>query len=245
MRDVTKSKPIGRDEMVGLATLEYERMLDLLESLSDDEWEHQTVCDDWSVRLMVAHLLGAAESNASVRESMRQLIKGVRRARAMGAEIVDGINAVQVDKHGHLSPNELIESMRRIAPRAVAGRRKTPGPVRRIKVPSGAGYNITMGHLADRIYTRDQWLHRIDICAATDRQPELTPEHDGRIVADVVQEWHALHSRPFELILDGPAGGEFYAGTGGSRIETDAVEFCLVLSGRLDKEMELSRPVVF
>jgi len=245
MRDITTIKPIDRDEMVDLATTEYERMLALLESLPDDDWEKQTVCDDWSVRLMVAHLLGAAESNASMRESTRQLIKGVRRARAIGAEIVDGINAVQVDEHGHLSPDELIENMRRIAPKAVAGRRKTPGPVRRVKVPSGVGYPITMGHLADRIYTRDQWLHRIDICEATGRQPELTPEHDGRIIADAVQEWYTLHRRPFELILDGPAGGEFYAETGAPRIEIDAVEFCLVLSGRLDKEMELSRPVVF
>jgi hypothetical protein len=34
-------------------------------------------------------------------------------------------------------------------------------------------------------------------------------------------------------------------GIGGPRIEMDAVEFCLILSGRLDKEMPLYRPIVF
>lgn len=245
MRDVTTITPIDRDDMVGLATTEYERLFELLGSLGDEEWNGQTPCDDWTVRLMVAHLLGAAEGNASVIESLRQLVRGKRRARAMRAEDIDGINAIQVDDRRHLSPPELLHQLRAVAPRAVAGRRKTPGVVRRIKVPTGVGYQMTMGHLVDIVYTRDQWMHRLDICDATGRVPKLTSNHDARIVADVVREWHAIHRQPFELILDGPAGGEYHRGTGGPRIELDAVEFCLILSGRLDKEMELSRPVVF
>lgn len=245
MRDINTIEPIGRDEMAGLATEEYGRLIALLHSLDAAGWEQQTVCDDWTVRPMVAHLLGAAESNASLLESLRQLLRGRKIAKAMGAEDIDGINAVQVEARKHLSPTELVDRLEMVAPKAVAGRRRTPGLVRRMRIPTGVGYDMTMGHLMDRVFTRDQWMHRIDIAAATDRDLELTAEHDGRIVEDVVLEWAQIHGQSFELVLDGPAGGGYRSGRGGARIEMDAAEFCLVLAGRLDKPMELAVPVVF
>ncbi|HUC33678.1 MAG TPA: maleylpyruvate isomerase family mycothiol-dependent enzyme, partial [Ilumatobacteraceae bacterium] len=60
---------------------------------------------------------------------------------------------------------------------------------------------------------------------------ELTPDHDGRIIADVADEWFARHGRPCELVLTGPAGGRFGT-SGGERYELDAVEFCRIMSGR-------------
>lgn len=76
MKDAQTIDVIDRDQMVPLATTEYRRIGELLRSLDADEWTRQTVCDDWTVQLMVAHLLGAAESAASFRESMRQLWRG-------------------------------------------------------------------------------------------------------------------------------------------------------------------------
>ena len=245
MKDINTIEPIDRNEMVGLATEEYRRLFLFLRSLSDDNWERQTVCDDWTVRLMAAHLLGAAEANASILESVRQLRSGRKVAKEMNAEDIDGINAVQVEARRHLSPTELVDRLEAIAPRAIAGRKRTPGLARRISIATGVGYNMTMGHLVDRVYTRDQWMHRIDIAAATDRELQLTTEHDGRIVEDVVLEWAQIHGEPFELVLDGPAGGAYRSGNGGARIEMDAIEFCLVLAGRLDKPMPLAAPVVF
>lgn len=245
MRSVETIPPIDRDEMVVLATEEFRRLAELLESLTTQDWEAQTVCDDWTVRPMVAHLLGAAEANASLAENMRQFFRGKRRAKAMGTEHVDGINAVQVGDRSGLSGADLLQRLRSVAPMAVRGRRKVPGIVRRLKIPTGVGYDMTMGHLVDVVYTRDQWLHRVDICAAVDRQPFVSEDHDARIVADVIREWHSHHGEAFELILDGPAGGHYGFGSGGPLIEMDAVEFCLVLSGRLDKDMPLKRPIVF
>ena len=46
--------------------------------------------------------------------------------------------------------------------------------------------------------------------SATGRPLELTPEHDGRIVADIVAEWAKLYDHAFELELDGPAGGTYH-----------------------------------
>ena len=245
MKDIRAIDPINREEMVDLATEEYRRLFDLLQSLEAADWERQTVCDDWTVRLMVAHLLGAGESNASFFESIRQLRRGKRIAKQTNVEDIDGINAVQVEDRKHLSPSELVERLRDVAPKAVAGRRRTPGLARRMTIPTGVGYDMTMGHMMDRVFTRDQWMHRIDISAATGRELVLTPDHDARIVEDVVLEWAQIHEKPFELNLDGPAGGGYRSGEEGALIEMDATEFCLVLAGRLDKPMPLAVPVVF
>jgi hypothetical protein len=64
-------------------------------------------------------------------------------------------------------------------------------------------------------------------------------------VADVVDEWAQRHGRPFELVLTGPAGGRWQVGTGGERIELDAVEFCRTLSGRVEGHGLLATAVPF
>jgi hypothetical protein len=90
-----------------------------------------------------------------------------------------------------------------------------------------------LGYLMGCIYTRDAWMHRIDLARATGRPLRLTADHDGRIVADVVAEWAGTHGQPFTLTLTGPAGGRFSRGTDGEAITVDAIEFCRILSGRV------------
>ena len=75
-------------------------------------------------------------------------------------------------------------------------------------------------------------MHRVDLARATGRELVLTPDHDGRIVADVVAEWAGWHRSAYELVLTGPVGGTFRRGSGGEAHRMDAVEFARVLSGR-------------
>ena len=88
-------------------------------------------------------------------------------------------------------------------------------------------------------------MHRIDICRAIGREPVLSPEHDGRLVADAVADWARRHGGPFALELTGPAGGTFHAGHGGVGLRVDAVEFCRILSGRAAGDGPLATPVPF
>lgn len=243
--DINEVRPIDRDEMVGLATTEYDRLLAFLGELDPAAWDRPTACDGWSVRDMVAHLLGAAEANASLVENARQLLRGRGRVRDDGRPLVDGINDVQVDDRRHLSAAELIDRLAVVAPRAVRGRRRTPPPLRRVPVPGPLGDSITLGFLVDVVYTRDQWMHRVDIARATDRDLVLTGAHDGRIVADIVRDWAAAHGEPFALELTGPAGGHYHQGHGGPRLTVDAVDLCLAVSGRAPAEGLLAVPVVF
>ena len=78
-------------------------------------------------------------------------------------------------------------------------------------------------------------MHRADAARALNRPLELTPDHDGRIVADVVAEWARRHGQPFVLDLTGPAGGMYAYDPGlpeTGHISLDAVHFCRALAGR-------------
>ena len=74
---------------------------------------------------------------------------------------------------------------------------------------------------------------------------QLTADHDGVIVADVVAEWAGRHRQPYTLRLTGRAGGQSTSGTGGPELELDAVEFCRVVSGRGTGEGLLGTRVPF
>jgi hypothetical protein len=49
--------------------------------------------------------------------------------------------------------------------------------------------------------------------------------------------------QPFELVLDGPAGGKYSQGVDGERVEIDAVDFIRTLAGRLPGTGVLSNPL--
>ena len=70
-----------------------------------------------------------------------------------------------------------------------------------------------------------------------------TPDHDGRLVADIVGEWAELHGEPFELHLTGAAGGTFSQGQGGEVVELDALDFVRTLAGRLPGTGVLRHPL--
>ncbi|MFD6389554.1 hypothetical protein [Nocardia sp. NPDC060259] len=100
--------------------------------------------------------------------------------------------------------------------------------------------------LTEVILTRDPWMHRIDLSQATGRPLELTADHDGRIVDDVVREWAQRHGKPYRLTLHGPAGGTWTSGDADApAIELDAIEFCRILSSRAGGTGLLSTEVPF
>ncbi|TWP52359.1 maleylpyruvate isomerase family mycothiol-dependent enzyme [Lentzea tibetensis] len=215
-----------------LAQTEYERFLQLLQSLAPGDWAKPTECAGWDVRAMAAHLLGMAEMSASIRESMRQL----KIAQGRGGEFIDALTGLQVEERAHLSPADIIEQYARVTPKAAQARRRTPWFLRRQKmspnqVINGREETWTLGFLTDVIMTRDPWMHRADISRTTGAELVLTHEHDGLLVNDVVQEWAERHGRSFNLRLTGPAGGTWSSGAA-PEVALDAVEFCRALSGR-------------
>jgi uncharacterized protein (TIGR03083 family) len=247
--DVSTIAPLRHREAMTLASGECARLLDLLERLDGDDWSRATDCDEWDVADMVRHLLGAAEGNASVRENLHQMRAGASWGKAHGRPLVDGLGAVQIADRSQLTPAELVARYREVVPKALKRRAGLPAPIRRlvrmkVEVP-GIVERWTLGYLIDVIYTRDAWMHRVDISRATGRELALDADHDGRLLADIVAEWARRHARPFVLELTGPLSVTYTSGEGGERFTVDAVEFARVVSKREPGTGLLAQPVPF
>jgi uncharacterized protein (TIGR03083 family) len=244
--EVATIPKLGHREAMQLATNEFARTLELLHQLRPDDWQRRTVCDQWDVRAMVAHMLGMAEAQASFRQFLHDFRAANKRT---GGAMIDALTATQVRDRADLSPAQLVERFVAAVPRAVRARRRVPAPlrsaVRMRQDPPFDAERWPYGYLVDTVFTRDPWIHRIDISRAIDRDMVLTPEHDGRLIADVVAEWARRHGKPFSLVLTGPAGGRWQAGQGGEHIEIDALDFCWTLAGRVAGTGLLGTPVPF
>lgn len=239
--------PIGHGEAMDLAAAEYARFLDVVRTLTPEEWATRVDdCPLWDVQALLAHLLGNTEATATMREAIRQQVATKRRAKRTGEAEIDAMTAVQVEARAGLSPEQLLSRLAEAAPRSVRFRRRIPAVVRsaRVTFPPPLGKK-PVGYLLDIIYTRDTWMHRVDVSRALGREMVLSQQHDGRLIADVVADWARNHGRPFDLTLTGPAGGRWMQGSGGEVIELDAVEFCRIVSGRSTGEGLLQTDVVF
>ncbi len=236
---------ISRSEARVLAEAEFARFAELVASLTPVEWATPTDCIGWDVRKMVAHVLGSGDAQASVREFAHQLRLGIPLNKEIDSHHwVDGLNELQIRERRQLSNDELVAQIAAVGPKAVKGRWRTPPPARYIPLSFGPPIGwAPLKYLLDVGFTRDVWAHRIDVHSAIGRPMQLRADHDGRLVADIVAEWADLHRQPFELVLDGPAGGKFVQGVGGERVEIDALDFIRTLSGRLPGEGVLRNPL--
>ena len=236
--DVATVASLTHREAMRLQAHELDCTLALLRSLDDAAWNAQTDCPAWDVKAMYKHVLGECEAGASMRENLHQL----RRARAYrkrhGGSLEVALSTLQVSERADLAPVQIVERLAAIAPKTVRGRTRTPAFVRkhaRMAVDGPVFETWTLGYLIDTIYLRDLWMHRVDVAHTLDRPMELSPEHDGRIVADLVAEWGRRHGKPFVLDLTGDAGGTYAHDQDlpeAEHISMDAVEFCRTLAGR-------------
>jgi uncharacterized protein (TIGR03083 family) len=251
MLDASAIDALTHDEAMDLQTTELQRTIGMLRSLSDEEWTAQTECPDWDVRAMYAHVLGACEAGASMRENMHQMRVARSHRKSQGGPLEAALSNVQVRERADLTPTEIVERLEATAPKTIKGRRRLPAVVRKhakLAIDGPVHETWSLGYLVDTIYLRDVWMHRVDVSEVTSHELELSPEHDGRIVADVVREWAGRHGQAFSLELTGPAGGSFGSSPESSDAESvtlDAVDFCRALAGRIPAAGLLSTVVPF
>ena len=227
---------IGHQEAMAITAEENDRFHRLLAHIEPDQWHWPTDCTRWDVRDIAVHVIATAQAAASPLEFGRQMWAG----RPLTAEIggvhwVDGLNEAQLRARTHLTPAELPDLWATAAARGLRARQRTPRPVRALPLLRlEPGNWKPLSFLFDMGFTRDTWMHRIDITRAVGEAYLATADHDGRIVADVVAEWATTHTDPFTLHLTGPAGG-IYGRTSeptGDTVTVDAIDLCRVLSGR-------------
>jgi len=248
LSDAASIPSLLHPEAAEMAAVELERFLTLMESLAPVDWDQPTACPLWNVRQVVAHVIGAAASYARWSQFKRQTSPVVQRPyRKVGFSLLDALNQIQVDDRRAATPVDLLAELRDVGPRAIATRKRLPAIVRAVRLPLPLLGLVPLGYLTDLIYTRDMWMHRLDICRATGREMVQTPPHDGRITALVVRDLTRkltpkLAGQAVVYELTGLSGGGFHLGENASpiaRITMDALDFHLQASGRL-KADELS-----
>lgn len=100
---------------MALARDERADLLALLETLSPEQWNAPTLCSEWTVRDVVAHVVSYDELSTG------QLVKLV----AKGRFKFGGINAVVLEAFGRREPDELLTYLKEhLEPRGVPAARK-------------------------------------------------------------------------------------------------------------------------
>ena len=235
---------VNADEAQRLTTEAFERLLQLLASLHADDWSKPTACTAWDVKDMVAHQAGGYLSGVSYREMFRQYTQIPKR----GQLPEDAINELQVGERKSKTPAELITELKQVGSIAIHNWAYRFNAIKWIAVPHPVGGFMSVRYLMWVTHSRDTWMHRLDICRATNRPFEQTREHDGRIVELVVRDVAGklrkrLNDKAITLMLTGVAGGEWQIGDGEpvSSLEMDALDFNIFLSGRFSFEEGMKR----
>ncbi|MCB0081848.1 MAG: maleylpyruvate isomerase family mycothiol-dependent enzyme [Caldilineaceae bacterium] len=238
---------VTADEAYLLLTTALERFTALVETLDSEDWVQPTACTDWNVREMLAHQVGGYVSGAGYTEMLRQYSIIPKK----GQLPEDAVNQRQIERWGKRSTAELIAELREAGP--VAARQWVYGfrLLKPVKIPHPVGGMLSMRHLMWVIHSRDTWMHRLDLCRATNRPFQQTHDHDGRIVALVMRDVAAclhgqLGGRAVIFDLAGVAGGVWLVGAGEATatIQMDALDFNILASGRFTYEEGRTRAVL-
>ncbi len=218
-----------------LAANENALFAELLKSLEPQDWDLPTDCELWSVRDIVAHLTAWGEALTSPREGMHQFVASRRLVREFGGS-TNAQNQIQVEERRHLSPEELIARYERTSVKFLKLRNVVGVVGKAIPHynPLLGGF-ATFGFIADSIFTRDTFMHRIDITRATGKHMSVGL-HQDILVADIVRDWARRTGVPVRVELDGPGGGTFSHDDPHVTVRTSALDFCRFMAGRASED---------
>lgn len=228
LRDVP---PISHAEAMVLARSQNDGLLRDLGQLAPADWDKPTDCVGWSVRDIVAHVLGWAEAMSNVKEGTGQTVQAVRRRKAF-SNLIDAQNEVQVSARRWLSTEELLSRLEASLPRFVKVRSGAGRVLRRVPYFSGLTGWTNLGFIADHIFTRDVLMHRIDIARAL--KTELVVGTDEqRVIEDCMREWADASGADMTLELTGAAAGTYVAGAGEeATLKGDSIDLLRYMTGR-------------
>jgi uncharacterized protein (TIGR03083 family) len=167
---------IKHDEAMAITEVENDRLGAVLADVTPEQWTLPTDCTRWDVRAVVVHLVASAEAQASPAEMVKLTKAGPKlMAEIDGIYPVDGINEAALRARTHLTPAELPALWRSVAGKALQARQRIPAPIRALpllrlapKVWKPVGYLYDIG------FTRDAWMHRVDLSTDPSTPPPTT-----------------------------------------------------------------------
>jgi uncharacterized protein (TIGR03083 family) len=245
---------LSREEVIPMAREELRHFMALIENLVPGDLTQPTDCTMWNVKDVVAHQASHMLMLTSFREFFNQFnpLNNLEYIR-LGMNILDAANQRQVDKRSSWTMAQLIAEIRDNTEVSLIGRTKFPFLIRLMPIVTpGYEQKVSFGELIDNIFTRDMWMHRLDICQATGREMVQAADHDIRITALVMRDLDAhlsrkLGGRSVIYRLTGQAGGEWTvggSGSGNTMIVLDTFDFHRLASGRMTYQQALEQNLV-
>ena len=215
-----------------IARAQQDALVALLHDLGQEDWYADTECEGWTVKDIAAHVVAWADAMVWPHKYLA-LAREAKRRRSDFADDLDAQNALQVERARSTPPVEIVVRMTKVFPTFLKVRRRVlAGPLSPIKVVGPLGEPMTLRFLGNKVFSRDHFMHRIDISRAVGRELNYVPA-DTLMVADGAKEWAAKHGADARLELAGPIGGTYTAGSGErTTIRGDAVDFMRFLAGR-------------
>lgn len=235
VRDAGHVPYVTADEAYTLMRTELKRFMALVETLGPDDWGRPTACTAWTVRDILAHQAGGYASGTGYKEMFRQISAMPKK----GQLPEDAINEFQLRERIGKSPAELIAELGRVGPIAIQKWAYQFRLIKPIAIPHAVAGRLSLRYLMWIIHSRDTWMHRLDICRATQREFQQTREHDGRIVALIMRDVDnllrkQLDGRAVIFDLSGITGDVWKIGSGEATaaLQMDALDFSIFASGR-------------
>ncbi|MXV15298.1 maleylpyruvate isomerase N-terminal domain-containing protein [Hufsiella ginkgonis] len=161
--------------LTGLLPLLDDLLIDLLKSLSPEEWRAQTVAKHWKVKDAAAHLL---DGNIRVLSMLRDGYQGESSSVSSYQDLVDflnGLNADWVKAMKRVSPQVLI-LLHELTGKAYCEYYASLDPMEKAVFPvawAGESESLNWMHIA-REYT-EKWLHQQQIREAVNRPALMAP----------------------------------------------------------------------
>ena len=152
------------------------KLIELLRSLSPQDWETQTLAPKWKVKDVVAHLLDTQVRKlaASKRDPKTENAKAIPPAELLA--VINSLNAEGVRQYGRLSPLELI-SMMEVASRESAECHQALDPFAKAMFPvSWAGEEESANWFDTAREFTERWHHQQQIRVAVDKPGIMTRE---------------------------------------------------------------------
>lgn len=193
------------------------KLVELLESLSPDEWRLPTVVPKWNVKQIAAHLLDTALRRLSLardREPVPAVAIGSDRDLAA---FVNGLNAKGVEIYGSLSPRVLI-ALTRVAVADLHGYLTSLDPMAPAPWAVGwAGQTRSENWFDIARELTERWHHQQQIRLAAGRPGIMTPRLYGPVLECFMRALpYAYRTVPAplhavcQIVIAGDCGGEWF-----------------------------------
>lgn len=218
--DPNARRRLSAGDYAELARAELATFVSMLESLGEADWSRPTPCTLWDVHGVAAHQAGHVQSGHGLLGVLAQANPIALRAyRKRGMSTLDGMNQKQVDLRRDRTPAELIREIRDGTADAIAARTRLNPISSQVRLPVPPAGMMPLRELLQRIFSRDMWIHRLDIADATGRPFDLAGDHNALMLALVVEDTarflrKARPSANVSLHLSGDGGGDWQLASG-------------------------------